>query len=119
MLAPNEPLGWLLRLPLQIVSPTAVARILMGPNRGLKWVVGAGNHSCWLGTYERVIAKSIAARVKPGMTVFDVGAHAGYYTLMLSRLVGHQGRVLPSKRIRKMQRSFAGTCTSTASKTSI
>ncbi|MET4040315.1 FkbM family methyltransferase [Bradyrhizobium sp. RT6a] len=93
MLAPNQPLGWLLRLPLQIVSPTAVARILMGPNRGLKWVVGAGNHSCWLGTYERVIAKSIAARVKPGMTVFDVGAHAGYYTLMLSRLVGHQGRV--------------------------
>jgi FkbM family methyltransferase len=27
------------------------------------------------------------------MTVFDVGAHAGYYTLMLSRLVGPQGRV--------------------------
>ncbi|WLA70015.1 FkbM family methyltransferase [Bradyrhizobium diazoefficiens] len=59
----------------------------------MKWVVGAGNHSCWLGTYESVIAKSITARVKPGMTVFDVGAHAGYYTLMLSRLVGRQGRV--------------------------
>lgn len=28
------------------------------------------------------------------MTVFDVGAHAGYYTLMFSRLVGTKGRVL-------------------------
>lgn len=28
------------------------------------------------------------------MTVFDVGAHAGYYTLMFSRLVGPKGRVL-------------------------
>ncbi|WP_439398304.1 FkbM family methyltransferase [Bradyrhizobium sp. PMVTL-01] len=93
MLAPNQPLGWLLRLPLRIVPSTAVLPILTGPNRGLKWVVGAGNHSCWLGTYEGAIAKSIAARVKPGMTVFDVGAHAGYYTLMLSRLVGHEGRV--------------------------
>lgn len=93
MLAPNQPLGWLLRLPLRIVSPSSVLPILTGPNRGLKWVVGAGNQSCWLGTYESGIAKSIAARVKPGMTVFDVGAHAGYYTLMLSRLVGPQGRV--------------------------
>lgn len=94
MLGPNQPLGWLLRLPLRVVSPYSILRILTGPNRGLKWVVGTGNHSCWLGTYESDLAKSIAARVKPGMTVFDVGAHAGYYTLMLSRLVGSHGRVL-------------------------
>ena len=68
-------------------------RVLTGPNRGLKWIVGAGNQSCWLGTYESDHAKALAARVKPGMTAFDVGAHAGYYTLMLSRLVGPQGRV--------------------------
>lgn len=94
MLAPNQPLGWLLRLPLKAISPTAARRILKGPNRGLKWIAGTGNHSCWLGTYENDIATSIAARVKPGMTVFDVGAHAGYYTLMFSRLVGPKGRVL-------------------------
>lgn len=93
MLAPTQPLGWLVRLPLRTFPPTSVMPILTGPNRGLKWVVGAGNQSCWLGTYERGIAKSITARVKPGMTVFDVGAHAGYYTLMLSRLVGPEGRV--------------------------
>ena len=94
MLGPHQPLGWLIRLPLKLVSPTSVMPVLTGPNRGLKWVAGAGNQSCWLGTYESEHAKAIAARVKPGMTVFDVGAHAGYYTLMLSRRVGPQGRVL-------------------------
>lgn len=93
MLAPTQPLGWLLRLPLRLAPSDAALPILSGPNRGLRWVVGAGNKSCWLGTYESSIAKSIAARVKPGMTVFDVGAHAGYYTLMLSRLVEPKGRV--------------------------
>jgi FkbM family methyltransferase len=93
MLAPNQPLGWLLRLPLRLAPSDAALPILTGPNRGLKWVVGAGNKSCWLGTYEKSIAGSIASRIKPGMTAFDVGAHAGYYTLMLSRLVGPQGRV--------------------------
>jgi FkbM family methyltransferase len=94
MLDPHQPLGRLIRLPFKLISPSSVVRVLTGPNRGLKWVVGAGNQSCWLGTYESDHAGAIAARVKPGMTVFDVGAHAGYYTLMLSRLVGPQGRVL-------------------------
>src|SRR5439155_4455895 len=31
--------------------------------------------------------------VKPGMTVFDVGTHFGYFTLLSSRLAGPQGRV--------------------------
>jgi FkbM family methyltransferase len=31
--------------------------------------------------------------VKPGMIVMDVGANFGYYTVMLSRLVGPQGQV--------------------------
>lgn len=32
--------------------------------------------------------------VKPGMTVFDVGANAGFYTLAFSRLVGDAGHVV-------------------------
>src|SRR4051812_2815762 len=31
--------------------------------------------------------------VKPGMTVYDVGTHFGYFTLLASRLVGPTGRV--------------------------
>lgn len=32
--------------------------------------------------------------IKPGMTVGDIGAGSGYYTVRLSRLVGQQGRVI-------------------------
>ena len=31
--------------------------------------------------------------IRPGMTVLDLGAHVGYYSRFLSRLVGPQGRV--------------------------
>ena len=42
--------------------------------------------------------------LRPGMTVLDVGAHHGFYTLLASRAVGRAGRVLafePSPRERK------------------
>jgi SAM-dependent methyltransferase len=44
-----------------------------------------------LGEAEEVMA---LAGVKPGMSVADVGAGAGYYTVRLSRIVGQKGRVL-------------------------
>jgi FkbM family methyltransferase len=36
----------------------------------------------------------IAQTVRPGMTAIDVGANYGYYTLLLSWLVGESGRVV-------------------------
>jgi FkbM family methyltransferase len=37
--------------------------------------------------------KLITAHVKPGMTVLDVGANIGFYTILLSGLVGKNGTV--------------------------
>lgn len=37
--------------------------------------------------------KQIEKFIKPGMTVVDVGANIGFYTLLLSDLVGRKGRV--------------------------
>jgi FkbM family methyltransferase len=68
--------------------------ILSGINRGRHWRLKAGTLKCWLGTYEADEAALIAALVPAGGTVFDVGAHAGYYTLAASRLVGEKGRVV-------------------------
>jgi FkbM family methyltransferase len=48
----------------------------------------------WLGTYELALQAELGRRLKPGMVVFDVGAHIGYMTLGFARLVGPTGRVL-------------------------
>jgi len=47
----------------------------------------------YLGCHERSESRFIAHLVKPDWIVVDVGANIGYYTLLLSRRVGSQGRV--------------------------
>jgi FkbM family methyltransferase len=47
----------------------------------------------YYGQFEVPETKFIRRCVKPGWTVIDVGANLGYYTLVLSKLVGPQGRV--------------------------
>jgi len=46
------------------------------------------------GTWEPEVLSAIKANVRPGMTVIDVGAHIGYYTLLFAKLVGPNGRVI-------------------------
>lgn len=46
-----------------------------------------------LGAFERSTVITLAKLVRPGHTVFDVGANIGAHTLGLARSVGHQGRV--------------------------
>jgi len=45
------------------------------------------------GFFEEGLTRIFLEHVKPGMTVFDVGAHVGYFTLLASRLVGDAGQV--------------------------
>ncbi|MEA2684677.1 MAG: hypothetical protein QOK05_3005 [Chloroflexota bacterium] len=46
------------------------------------------------GTWEPLEAAAIRVQVTPGMTVLDLGAHVGYRTILLSQLVGPEGRVI-------------------------
>ena len=43
--------------------------------------------------YEPFETSLLAAEVKPGMTIVDLGANIGYYSLLFSKLVGEAGRV--------------------------
>lgn len=85
---------WSLRLPLQIVPKTMVMPVLTGSARGSKWIVGAATHGCWLGTYESEKQQVIASLLNPGDCFLDIGANAGFYTLLAARLVGPTGRVI-------------------------
>jgi len=85
--------GWFLRLPLRLIPKTSIVRVRAGLNKGMKWIVGSGTHGCWLGTYESEKQSALKQFVKTGMTVFDIGANAGFYTLAFSRLVGVEGQV--------------------------
>lgn len=89
----DKVLGKLLRYPLKLIPPATIVRILQGRLRGKKWIIGSCDHGCWLGSYEytkRILFESI---VPEGGTVFDIGAHAGFYSLLASILVGPHGRV--------------------------
>src|SRR5262245_45117749 len=84
----------LIRLPLKLIPSNAIVPVIGGPNKGFRWIAGSFNHSCWLGWYEKLCAEYITTHVRSGSIAFDVGANVGYYTLLLSRCVGNNGRVI-------------------------
>lgn len=86
-------LGRMVRMPLRTIPKGTVMRVRSGPAKGLKWVTGSATHGCWLGTYEVPKQQAMARFVTSGMTVYDIGAQAGFYTLFSSRLVGEKGTV--------------------------
>ncbi len=47
-----------------------------------------------LGTYEHVELAYVAARLRPGDTFLDIGAHIGYFALPAAKRVGPRGRVI-------------------------
>jgi FkbM family methyltransferase len=46
------------------------------------------------GVWEPAVTEYVCPRIKPGMTVIDVGADTGYYTLLFARRVGRVGKVI-------------------------
>lgn len=82
-----------IRLPLALIPKRAVLRVLSGPLRGMRWIAGAATHGCWIGTYEREAQRVFAERIAPGDVVYDIGANAGFFTLLASKLAGPSGAV--------------------------
>ena len=86
-------IGRILRFPLDLIPSEAEIRIIRGPLRGKKWIVGAGSHAYWTGTYEVDRLQGFASAIKPGDCVYDVGANVGLYTLMACERGGPSTRV--------------------------
>ncbi len=75
----------------RVFSPVHVP-IRGGPLMGAKWILSTGAHFI-AGTFEPEKTRCITETTKVGMTVFDVGAHVGYFSLIMSRLVGSGGEI--------------------------
>lgn len=66
-----------------------------GPAVGYKWR-HYQVYQPWMamGMYEPHVAWFIHDQLKPGDVFYDIGANAGYFTLVAARAVGYQGRVI-------------------------
>ena len=72
----------------------SVRRVMRGPARGLRFTVapGIGFTYAW-GTADAA-PRHFEAWVRPGATVYDVGANKGQMALIFAALVGARGRVV-------------------------
>jgi FkbM family methyltransferase len=70
------------------------SHVVLGPLRGARFAMPALERPAYaLGTYERHVVSAMRTHVVAGATAYDIGAHVGYLTLVLSRIVGPSGTV--------------------------
>jgi FkbM family methyltransferase len=85
--------GRALRYPLRFIPRGWNVPILQGPLRGSKWIVGSQRHAFWLGCYEPHVQRLFVREIQRGGVFYDVGANAGFYSLLASVLID-PGKVL-------------------------
>lgn len=68
-------------------------RVMRGRLAGARINLGGSFLRYLTGDAEPEVQEALAALIEPGQTVYDVGANIGFFTMLLSRLVGPQGRV--------------------------
>jgi FkbM family methyltransferase len=73
-----------------------ILTIRSGILAGGKWVRFMRTHNDQYinGTYEPKLQSAIAEYLQPGMVFYDVGANAGFFSILASELVGQTGRVI-------------------------
>jgi FkbM family methyltransferase len=68
--------------------------ILEGPAKGLRINLHGAAVAFATGAAERPVQDALVREIRPGATVFDIGANVGFVTLVAARLVGPNGRVV-------------------------
>lgn len=69
-------------------------RIQQGVGKGIRFNTGGANAGYLLGTSELIVQRAMAGLVHRGMTIFDIGANVGFYSVIAARLTGSSGRVV-------------------------
>ena len=82
---------WLRDLSKWLLYPFPV-RIKAGPLKGYRWIASSGVKFI-RGTYEPEKTEAIQRITREGDIALDVGAHVGYFSVLLSKCVGETGHV--------------------------
>src|SRR5882762_2410374 len=84
---------------------------------GAWWLAqkSALDHELMNGEFEDAEKRFVQKLLRPGMTVLDVGAHHGLYTLLAAKLVGWRGKVIafepsPRERCRLLRHLRVNAC---------
>ncbi|MGQ0503472.1 MAG: FkbM family methyltransferase [Panacagrimonas sp.] len=64
-----------------------------GPLKGMWIGVNCGMRFI-RGDYDRSAVATLTAALKPGMVMYDIGAHVGYLSMVAARVVGDSGRIV-------------------------
>lgn len=66
-----------------------------GVLKGYRMKIDWRRHRSFIyGTWEPHVVSAVSGMVSKGDTAIDIGAHIGFYTLLLSKLVGRDGKVI-------------------------
>ena len=69
-------------------------RFRSGPAKGMRFSCLSSHKYFFVRDgYEHELIEPLEQMIRPGMTVFDIGAHFGFWALALSRLCGSSGQV--------------------------
>ncbi len=74
-------------------TPTYQSVVLMGELRGSFFIIDHPSLKYILGKYEPEVTGTMRKLTHRGDVVYDIGAHAGYLSMYLSKLVGETGEV--------------------------
>jgi FkbM family methyltransferase len=83
--------SFLNRMPVERYPVLPCGGALRGFRMRVDWKI---HRSFASGAWEPEVVKAVQEQISPGMTVLDIGAQSGFYSLLFSRLVGPGGHVV-------------------------